>query len=479
MRAFYRNLLFFVALVAPCSLKAQQNLVYSHYFLNPFLYNPSFVAQAGYTELFLNYRNQWTGIDGAPVTGTVSLHLPLNYKTGIALTAFQDKAGVLKTTTGMATFAYQVYLGNSVNDDHKIAFGLSAGVTSVSINADNSYANEPVVGATSSFEGQFGMHYQRKNFKIAFAIPRLFNTYVASDQDFNKVSLRQVRTTLSSVSYNIQFNERIAFEPMALYRTYENTSSQFEGLGVLRIDNIAWVGGSYRQSYGATAFAGINIKDKFKVGYAYEFAPAQASALGNGTHEMQLIVRLGKKKFSKSQVKNNTEPQQPLALENNATSAEDNGEEIKEQEKEIQEKEIQEKEKQVISSGESSWQAESLEREPEKSQSEQIVSTHAAANIPNAATDQKEAVKSINGDRLQPGHYVVVGAFRSVENAKSYARTLRRANYPAEVAYQPEKLYYIVHMNNAATIEEARQLRNKYRQMSRYTFRDTWILSIE
>src|SRR5688500_17540935 len=116
------------------------------------------------------------------------------------------------------------------------------------------------------------MHYRRRNVKIAIAIPRLFNTSVASDKDFNKVELSRIRTTISSVSYAIHFNERILVEPMVTYRTYENTSAQLEGLGALRIDNIVWVGGSYRQRYGASAFAGFNMKDKLKLGYAYEFA---------------------------------------------------------------------------------------------------------------------------------------------------------------------------------------------------------------
>lgn len=99
---------------------------------------------------------------------------------------------------------------------------------------------------------------------------------------------------------------------------------------------------------------------------------------------------------------------------------------------------------------------------------------------PVATEDQKkEHVKALSGNSLPTGHYVVVGAFRSVENAKRYVRTLQRTGYPADVAYHPGKQYYIVHMNKSTTIEEARQLRTKYRLMSRYTFRDTWILSIE
>lgn len=470
MKVSFRILLVYTAWMITCSLQAQQNLVYSHYFLNPFLYNPSFVAPNGYTELYLNYRNQWAGIEGAPVTGTVSLHLPLNYKTGIAFTGYQDKAGVLKTTTGLATFAYQVYLGNSVNDDHKIAFGLSAGVTSVSINGDNSFVNEPVVGTTSSFEGQFGMHYQYKNLKIAFAIPRLFNTYVASDQDFNKVGFEQVRTTLSSVSYAIPVGARIVLEPMVTYRTYENTPSQFEGLAALRIDNIVWVGGSYRQDYGASAFAGFNIKDKLKLGYAYEFAADQVNALGDGTHEIQLVVRLGKKKAGKSQAKTKTPLQQPLAVADTASVADLPNEDVAKQEES----------ESVSRHGQSAASAETGQHKQVVKPSEPAASIPPALVIPVPSYEEKqEAVKSLSGNGLPPGHYVVVGAFRSVENAKRYARHLKRSDYPADVAYHPGRQYYIVHMNHAATIEEARQLRDKYRQMSRYSFRDTWILSIE
>jgi type IX secretion system PorP/SprF family membrane protein len=453
---------------------AQQDLVYSHYFLNPFLYNPSFVAPNGYTEVYLNYRNQWAGIEGAPATGTVSVHLPLNYKAGIAFTGYQDKAGVLKTSTGLLTFAYQVYLGNKITDDHKIAFGLSAGMTSVSINSDDAY-NDPVNGTTSSFEGQFGMHYQLKNFTLAFAIPRLFRTYVASEQDLNKVGIEQIRTTISSASYKIPFSSRLTFEPMVTYRTYENTPSQVEGLGVFHIDNIAWFGGSYRKGYGATAFLGFNIKDKLKLGYAYEFAPQQANALGDGTHELQLVVRFGKKKLRKAQSKLKSSDK-PAPIEPGVTDENYPNEDIAQkdtEQKDIAREDIAKKESVTALPQESSHDT------PAQHQQTITQSEQTPAIPGDTGNQKKEAVKSLSGNGLAPGHYVVVGAFRSVVNAKNYARTLKRAGYPADIAFHPEKRYYVVHMNNAPTLDEARLLRDKYRQMSRYTFRDTWILSIE
>lgn len=469
MKSLFRVLIFGMLLVVTYPLHAQQSPVYSHYFLNPFLYNPSFVASDGYTEVYLNYRSQWAGVEGAPTTGTLSVHLPLSYRAGVAFTGYQDKAGVLKTTTGLATFAYQVYLGNNIHDNHKLTFGLSAGVTSSSIRAGDGYANDPVVGSTSSLEGQFGMHYQRGNFKLAFAIPRLFNTHVASENSFSKVGISQVRNTISSVGYSIYFSHRLVFEPMIIYRTNDNTSAQLEGLGCLKINTIAWLGASYRQEYGAAAFAGTNIKDKLKVGYAYEFAASRKTSLGSGTHEVQLILRLGKKK----------EPRVKTKLKTINTSSDpveavvpDSDEDIVHEHEDV----AQEKEAETPKS-----------KEPVRTEQQKVkplepaLVTPADEEVPaDTVSADKQTVRSLSGKSLRPGHYVVVGVFRATGYAEKYAFKLRRAGYPADVAYYPEKRYYIVHMNDAPpTKEEAQKLCNTYRRMSRYTFRDTWIISIE
>jgi type IX secretion system PorP/SprF family membrane protein len=252
--------------------------------------------------VYLNYRKQWLGIEGAPTTGTLNLHLPLNYKAGLGVTAYQDEAGLLKTTTGLLSFSYQVYLGQTVNDVHKIAFGLSAGLTNSRINmAEADDMNDPALGNnTSSLDGQFGLHYQFKNLKLAFAIPRLFQTHTVSEEAFNQPGFEQFQNTLSSVSYDFKFN-RISFEPIVTYRTFQNLDAQYEALGVLKIDELGWLGGSYRQDYGAAAFFGLSIKNKIKVGYAYEFATKQTDKFGNGSHEVQLILRVGKKHFSRTQ----------------------------------------------------------------------------------------------------------------------------------------------------------------------------------
>jgi type IX secretion system PorP/SprF family membrane protein len=445
-----------VAFLITTGAVAQQNMLYNHYYLNPFLYNPSYIAPTGYSELYLNYRKQWSGIDGAPETGTMNFQLPLNHKSGLAFTAIQDKAGLLKTTTGLVSFSYTIHFGKSITDINHFSFGLSAGVTNSRIvvdEADN--IQDPVIGNnTTSLDGQFGVNYRYNNFRIGFAIPRIFDTRVVSEDNFTQPGIAQLDNTISSISYEFKLGDKFSVEPMATYRTYQGLDPFFEGLATLRIAEVAWVGGAYRQNYGAFGFFGLNVKQKLRVAYSYEFATDQTDKMGSGSHEVQIAYRLGKKQHTKPQKvsPHTTTPQPaPIAEETKPTVA--------------------------------PAVAPAVVVVPEKKPTQQIPAPTPKVETPvDNATPAPPPPKVVNlqGEGLAPGHYVVVGAFESGQNALTYMRTLTRAGYPAQVGYDPHKKFYYVHMNEPSQdMESARKMRDKYRQISRYTLRDTWILSIE
>jgi type IX secretion system PorP/SprF family membrane protein len=468
MTRFYSALLF-VLVVASFSVNAQQNLVYNHYFLNPYLYNPSYIAPSGYTELYMNYRKQWAQFDGAPTTATLNLQLPINYKMGFGVNLYNDQAGVLQTNSAMMSFAYQVYLGKSTTDLHKLGFGMSAGVTMNNINlskVDDPSDPSLTDNNTSSVDGQFGINYQYNNLKIGFALPRLFVSRIVSENGFNTPQLDQLNSTISTISYNFTLSPRLAFEPYFLYRTSEGVEGQFEGAGVLKIDNLLWAGGSYRQNYGPAGFLGFNLKDKLKVGYAYEFAPEQTTGLGNGSHEVQVILRIGKKKRERP-VAANEEPieqpnTQPQVQENKNEKPEPKPEE-KAEVKPVTEQPIVE---QPI-----------VEQKEEKVAEKPVVETKTEA--PKAEAD-KEKITTISGRGLRPGHYVVVGVFRSNQNALNHMNNLKKEGYSnATVSYSETKQYYYVHMGNLPSLEDAASIRDQYRKETKVNLRDSWVLHVE
>jgi hypothetical protein len=98
-------------------------------------------------------------------------------------------------------------------------------------------------------------------------------------------------------SYKWQISEdKLAFEPHAIYYYSKDMPGQFEAIGLLHFMDAIWIGGSYRQDYGVTAYVGINIKDNFKFGYAYEFFNVEPATFNNNTHDIQLALIFGEKK---------------------------------------------------------------------------------------------------------------------------------------------------------------------------------------
>ncbi|MBX2945147.1 MAG: PorP/SprF family type IX secretion system membrane protein [Cyclobacteriaceae bacterium] len=452
---FLRPLLALILLQVLLSpVVAQQNLIYNHYFLSPYLLNPSFIAPNGYTELNLNFRKQWAQFDGSPSTITANLQVPVNYKMGWAVNVYNDQAGVLQTNAGSASFAYQAYLGKSTDTNHKIGFGLSMGYSMSRV--DISKVDDPTDPSltnsnTSNLIGQFGIHYQFNNLKIGFALPSLFATKVISEDNFNTPEFDALKNTFSSISYNFKISDRFAFEPYFLYRTNEIKESQFEVLGVLKIDNLLWAGGSYRQDYGPAAFLGFFIKEKINVGYAYEFAPNVVDGFGTGSHELHVRLRLGKKQVSRpSPTTKTTQP----------------AEEPAKQEKATENTEPEEK---------------PVDRPVTEEQPKQEAKVEQPTATPEVKPEEPKAVEKVVEEKsdLPPGYYVIVGAFKYSTNANKYANDLKANGFPAIVTYSALRNFSYVHVGNFQTLEEARTVRDQYRAKSRFYFRDTWILLVK
>src|SRR4051812_37419258 len=98
-------------LLLSCYKSCAQNFpVYNSYYINPYLYNPAEVATE-YTYIFINNRQQWTGIEGAPVLSTINFNTMLNQThAGIGAKASSYKRGLLNTTDLSIAYAYGVPL---------------------------------------------------------------------------------------------------------------------------------------------------------------------------------------------------------------------------------------------------------------------------------------------------------------------------------------------------------------------------------
>ena len=116
-------LLLIVTVLIAKPAKAQQTPVLSHYMFNHLLLNPAYAGSHEYISTTLMYRKQWTGIDGAPVTQSATIHGQVPKKRlGLGFYLQQDKIGVTKRTDFYGSGAYHLDLG-----DGNLSVGIQGG----------------------------------------------------------------------------------------------------------------------------------------------------------------------------------------------------------------------------------------------------------------------------------------------------------------------------------------------------------------
>ncbi len=275
------------------STKGQDILTHNHFYLNPYIYNPAFAGKENRANIALNHRQQWTGIEGAPVTSFISFDIPLENRVNLGTKLINEQRSILNNTLVLLTLGYTAPF--SQDKKHALSFGVSAGMMKQTIDSEGSYNyDDPaVIGLFNNrthLLGEFGIRYRFYDFNIGLALPTLFVSYYASDQ----VQFDPLQEVLFMADYTFVLSEkRLEFAPHLMYRMGDRHSTHFEVAGILQFYETFWTGAALRQNYGTAVLIGLNIGKDIKLGYAYEFATSKISGVSNGSHEIQFTLGLG------------------------------------------------------------------------------------------------------------------------------------------------------------------------------------------
>ncbi|MDQ3394035.1 MAG: PorP/SprF family type IX secretion system membrane protein [Bacteroidota bacterium] len=483
MRKFYFT---FILSILSLAAIAQQLPIYNQYFNNPYIYNPAFAGSQNAAYIYLNHKQQWMGIEGAPVTSSFSFNTPAGRRAALGMNIYTDKRGLLKTSSALASFGYTVPLGYN----HFVRFGISAGLGSNSIDfAQVDNIQDPAVLKLLTdnifLDGQFGINYQIKNLNLGFALPKLYENEVFSEDYFSDLKVGRLKRYLFSGSYKINLGPSSSLEPQALYRMTQGLPDLMEGGLILNLKEVMWLGGSYRMGYGATALAGIRIKDNISLGYAYEFATAISSNFVGGSHEVQLGIRLGKHKDP-----NRKKDAKPVKEPEIAAIEEPKKEEIATKEQEeapkpiVVEKPI---EKPVEKPKEKS-----IEKQIENPVEKQIEKT---IEKPIVKAEEKPIVKEViqpvvkskpleitvkkgkHPLELEKGSYVIAGVYSNEKNAQKFRDAVKERGYKASYGYNSENNLFYVFIHSSEDKEATKEELMKYRE--KHEFKDSWLLTVE
>ena len=101
--------------------------------------NPAYAGSKESLSVTALYRNQWSALDGAPETYTLSAHAPFGDKVGLGLSAIKDELGPVSETNVYADFSYTL----QVSDAIYVALGIKAGATFHDIGLTNLVLQDP------------------------------------------------------------------------------------------------------------------------------------------------------------------------------------------------------------------------------------------------------------------------------------------------------------------------------------------------
>lgn len=308
---------------------AQQIPHFSQYMLNGFLVNPAVAGSENYGEIKTGYRNQWAGIEGAPASYYLTLHMPLdkmNLSTtatsvphrghtgrralfkdytsrdvvkarphhGMGVTIIADQAGALRRTDFGMTYAYHL----PVTKELRMSAGISGGVSVYNVNEQGLYLTDPNDPAFS------GGNFNRVKPNItagAMLYSRRFYIGTSSSQILqDELTTRFTSSESHAAStqvhhyfmggYKIMFSPGFSMLPSVQVKYASPAPTSVDANLKLLFKDMAWVGGSYRQQNTFVLLGGINVKNMLQVGYAYDWGTPGIGSMGGGAHEVVLGI---------------------------------------------------------------------------------------------------------------------------------------------------------------------------------------------
>ena len=298
-----RFLLFLLVLGGLQSLRAQDPAIFNHYLVSPILINPSY---AGFEEIHIlqaNFRNQWTGFPGAPLTYGFNYHGPIGKTLGVGLNILGENIASITRLRFQLNYAFRYQIGRNV----KMAAGFSTEFSNLQLNntaLDNPFyeAGDELIDAFNNGEsildatlGVYATFSERTYIGLSF--PNLIVAKI-SDIESGDPEGSFFKFFIFNVGHRFQFDNGFSFEPSLMMRQVMNVPFNLDfnaKVGFLEDRFIA--GLSYRTGVGGALGVLLGTEfEQFRLFYSYDLSFQQFQQYNSGAHELTLGVKLGKKR---------------------------------------------------------------------------------------------------------------------------------------------------------------------------------------
>ncbi len=322
------KLLALVSLLLLASLGyAQQRPQYSQYTLNNYLANPAISGIEDYGDLKLGTRQQWSGLEGAPVSYYATFHMPImkdmtaTYRGGrassaipkesstkkpvyrrlrphhgVGAMAMSTQTGPLKRSGVSVSYAYHQPLTRRLRVSAGVAPGfIQYSLDPAAVRVINS--NDPAIldGRVNEtkFDLSMGLWLYASDFYLGVAGAQLSpskrkNVTTNTPEDNSGTLQKHYYVT---GGYRLDLSPYLSVVPSVMVKMAQPTTSVDATAKVIYANRI-WAAASYRHQESVSAMAGINISPLMDLAYSYDASTSPLGQANAGSHEVVLGFKL-------------------------------------------------------------------------------------------------------------------------------------------------------------------------------------------
>ena len=297
-----KKILFILLVLIPGMVFGQQFPFMEGYSVNPFSLSPAFAGLHNPKTVFIDYRSDWTGLDGGPRTYQLSYNDKIG-KVGFGARFIYDQTDIFKQTLLLGTYTYELNIAN----DHFVNMGLSVGLFRNSIDLAK-YFNDP------SYVLDNALIYGQQNSKIKFATDIsvlyryrtlaeagvLFSNVMFGTMRYSNTDMtyKPLKNYLIHASYFFVINNNWDIRPTVILRGGQHVPMLFEISPTLTWNKRFWGNALFRTGGIFGVGAGGEVYKGIMLNYSYNFSTNVALNTFS-SHQISLGIRLFKTEKNK------------------------------------------------------------------------------------------------------------------------------------------------------------------------------------